>query len=427
MGLDVKVGAFSAGVGALASTQTITVGFEPKVVLFWWSGRTETTDAAGVASHFRGFGVATGTASRRVTMSVSITGGAASDAGNHHRADAVIMSTTASGSTMDGAIDLDAFLATGFRLIVDDVMPRDTRVHYLALGGTDITNATTGQFQEPAATGTVDYTTVGFQPDVVIFLATRGQSAPPSGGGDSNQMIGVAVGTGATDQAIWLGGANDASATPQAVDYCRLGDCVANLNSAVTAVDARASFSSFLSNGFQLNWALRTTALRYFHFLAIKGGRWKVGSLTTSTGTSNFTETGVGFLPQAALFVSHCNTESVAATNQNPDQLSLGAATSATERGAIGVLDENAPASGNAEVETAQEHDEVYVNLDATGAVQGLMDLVSFDSDGMTLVMDDADPTSRFVWYLAVAGAAGAAAKSPPPFSRPLRVWSRRY
>ena len=49
------------------------------------------------------------------------------------------------------------------------------------------------------------------------------------------------------------------------------------------------------------------------------------------------------------------------------------------------------------ETSTALENDEVYINIDTSSAVQGLMDVVDLTVDPMQLVMDDADPAASFV------------------------------
>jgi hypothetical protein len=59
-------------------------------------------------------------------------------------------------------------------------------------------------------------------------------------------------------------------------------------------------------------------------------------------------------------------------------------------------------AATTAIVGTAFEYDAVYINMPGTAAtVQGLMDVKTIDSDGFTMIMDDADPSQAFVWYLA--------------------------
>lgn len=404
MSLQSHVGSFNAGTGILGSTIVITgVGFLPKVVFFWWSGRSESTDTIGRASSSRGFGAAASASDRRAVTSRSIDAAAAADTYAGHDAAACIVTST--NTAIDGALDLQSMDADGFTLVVDDVMPRDLRVHYLALGGDSLTDIATGQFQEAAATGDQDVTSLSFQPDSVLFFSSGRTVAPPVGQGNNPLMIGAA--TGSSNQGVWCGRSRNAQSTIVADTYCTAGECIALISSTASTVTCRADFSQFLSNGFRINWAEVTAGGRYIFYVALKGGNYRVDNLLTQTDTvTDIVESGFGFQPSSALFVSSGKIESTSDTTQADDKLSIGAFSGLTARGAQGTLDENALA--DSEVTTAIELDEVYVNIAADSTVQGLMDVKSVDSDGFTMIMDDADPAQAFVWYMAFGSAAGA-------------------
>ena len=142
--------------------------------------------------------------------------------------------------------------------------------------------------------------------------------------------------------------------------------------------------------------------------LCLKGGQFKVGDILSQTTTDNTAETGVGFQPKALIFASHNKTESTADTPQDHDERTVGFATSATSRNCVGIMDKDN--EGTMDVAHAIHTDQCYSNQStaATIAVEGLMDLVSMDSDGFTFVMDDADPAQAFAWYLAVGNSAAA-------------------
>lgn len=396
MALDVDVGAFNVAT-ALNGTVTVTTGFQPKAIIFWWSGRTETVDTAGGAHHKRGIGFATSTTDRRCVFTQSRDAVASANAHQSHRDDACIGALTTAGGA-DGRADIDAILSTGFRIITDQAFGSALRVHYLALGGADLTNATTGTFNTPEATGNFDVTTVGFQPDAVLFAAINTQTDPPTTVSDSKISFGGAAGAGDPVDGVVAVGARDAVMTMQTWRHGKAGHSVAV--SEIDAINTEGHVSAWLSNGFRINFTRQLApAGDRFHFLALKGGKYAVGDLLTRTNTTNFTETGVGFQPKAALFASHCAAAQAEGAVIATDEWSVGAATGPAERGAQCLIDEDATADG--EVGTAVEHDEVYANLSTADAIEGLMDLVSFDADGMTLVMDDADPAQNFVWYMA--------------------------
>src|SRR3990172_8183627 len=139
---------------------------------------------------------------------------------------------------------------------------------------------------------------------------------------------------------------------------------------------------------------------RRVHYLALKGGSYVVGDLLTSMTTgATITESGFGFSPKASLFLSHNKAQSTLDTSQAHDEVSIGAFSSTTARGAQCVFDEFGVA--DTDVGTAVEHDEVYCNLDTNMAVEGLMGVQSVNSDGFTLAMDDPDPAQSFVGYMA--------------------------
>jgi hypothetical protein len=93
--------------------------------------------------------------------------------------------------------------------------------------------------------------------------------------------------------------------------------------------------------------------------------------------------------------------------------MSIGAFSSLTDRGAQSGLDENGKA--DSETTTIIEFDEVYANIATDSTIAGLMDVKSVDSDGFTMIMDDADPSQAFVWYIAFGPAPvpGSAALLP--------------
>lgn len=397
-------GSFASGTGAATTTVAVTgVGFVPKAILFWWSGRTEGVDTIGRATHYRGFGVACTTTDRRAVANTVVDAAATSDTqGGHSDAACIILVNT--GAAIDAAMDLQSMDADGFTLIVDDAFPRDTRIGYLALGGDSLTDVASGQFIEPAATGDQDTTSLAFQPDSILFFSAQNATAPPTAAVQAQMMIGAA--TSSSAQGVWAGTSRNGQAAIAARSYCTAGECIA-LQAVTGAPNGRADFVSFLSNGFRINWAERA-ALRYVFFLALKGGNYTVGNLLTQTDTvTDIVESSFGYQPTGALLVSHGQAESTSDTDQGHDRLSIGAFSGTAARGAQGTLDEDTLA--DSEVTAAMEFDEVYVNIKTDSTIDGLMDIKSIDSDGFTTIMDDADPAQAFVWYMAFGPAAAAA------------------
>jgi hypothetical protein len=402
MAVFTKVGSFNTGTGAIGSTVVVNdVGFQPKVVLFWWNGRTGTVDASGRANHKRGFGVGTSATDRRYVTALS-QDTPTSMLTNAMQGNAACIGVTTTADAIDGLMDIQSIDSGGFTLVVDDVFTASYRVHYMAIGGNEITDAVTGQFTAPAAggTGTQDVTGLSFQPDFLMVFTTGQASANNTVRADSRMMIGAA--TSAANDAVWSAGSNDGAANAQAMSYARGGDVIALFNTTVTGIDDRAEFTSFLSDGFRLNWTAVAAGGSFIFFLAMKGGRLQVGTDNTFTNTSTPIELGGYWVPRGGLIVSACKPQDSSGTPSDDDEWSMGAFSSTSERVAMSTADDDAAAT--AIVSTGVSHDQVYQNLNAnTGAVEGEMDVSAIGAESVTFIMDDADPVASFFWYVIVA------------------------
>lgn len=412
MALDCHVGSFNITTGAATTTQDVTdPGFQPLAVIFWWSGDTSSSDAVAGGSHRRGMGFAVSSSDRRCISAMSEDAGASSVTYSIQRIDKCISILADGIGTQDGEADLSTMLATGFRIVIDDQFTAAYRIHYMALGGADLTDAETGIFDESGSTGNRDITSVSFQPDCVLFISSNSPSASSAGNADSGTMIGFA--TSSSERGVVLGVSNSGSSTMNTRAYSYSGECIARPASNILSIITRVDFVSFLSNGFRLNGLEEGGGSSRTHYLALKGGNYKVGNLLTRTDGNDITESGFGFTPTGVLFLSHCKAESTQDTWDDDDEISIGAASATDERAAIGNIDEDNTA--NAEVALGQQHDGVYLNIATDDTAEGIMDLKSLDADGLTCVMDDADASAAIVHYLAFgpAAAVGTGVKNP--------------
>jgi len=72
MVMDAKQDSFNISTGVATTTQAITgVGFQPKAVVFWWSGNTSATDAVTGQTALRGQGFAVSATDRRCQANYS--------------------------------------------------------------------------------------------------------------------------------------------------------------------------------------------------------------------------------------------------------------------------------------------------------------------------------------------------------------------
>lgn len=385
------------------ATTTIGVtdpGFTPKVLILWTQGRSDGSDAVGRASIHRSIGFVAGTGDRRCVVNMAEDAQANVDS-NHAMYNDRIAGRISVTSAADGALDLASFDANGFTAVVDTQFGASMRFHYLALGGADITNVFLGSTSKPTATGDQAITGVGFQGDLVLFL---GSGFDPENSIDTDCQVCIGAADG-TNQAVLWGSSDDADSAGDSQTYCNDVNCLA-AGGTNGNLDSRATFSSFDADGFTINWTAAGATTNPFAYLVIKGGRHRVGSFLTQTDTSTpITATGLSIgTPVGAMFFSGNAAEDAAGTQRNSERISIGAASSPSARGAQGSHDENGVL--DTEIQTAIEHDAIYVNVDSAAAVQGLMDLTSFDSDGWSAIMDDADPSQAFGWFVAFGSAA---------------------
>jgi hypothetical protein len=430
LGLSVKVLSFNIGTGAAASTVTVTPGFQTKCAILFWSGRTETTSTTGAATHLRGMGFFTDAGDFRSVCSRDGHGIGTAVTACGHRADACILEID-SADAMVGWADVQSINATQVVFEILDQFPTSLRVTGIFLGGTDITNNECGTFTTAGVAPVMqDVSTVGgFAPDIVFFLAGPHQADAPSVSVDSTFMFGAGAGVydGLTAKTgiVCLCGANDSSASGTSGSYAHGAECIAMASIAPqSSPTTRGEFWGNRSAGFTINWLERANPHR-IHYLAIKGGRWSLHELLTQTDTTtDIVVSGLGYSPAGGI-VASCNKaetvpDAVPAAN---DEMTVGVFTSTTERESQNV----SSLSGNTNmfVATSYRTDAVYVNTNpSTAAVEGLMDVKSIDSDGVTFIMDDADPAQSWA-FVAVVAANAVATPSLPIFRRP-QLHSRR-
>jgi hypothetical protein len=394
-----KVGSFNSGTGAAASTVAVTgVGFQPKAVIFWWTGQTGTSDAEAGQSSFFGYGAATGASERFACTVYDEDGAANSNCGRVTHTDACV-AKLASVSTLDGLLDFTSFDSDGFTLTVDDQFSASIRIHYLALGGTDLL-AYAGVVTTTTASATFDVTDAGFEPTGLIFL--YGQATASGTIGTNAARFGFGLTDGTTQIAMSLN-IPDNGATEEVEKFASSSHVYVNQNAPTTN---NFSFVSFLSTGFRLNFA--RTASQLVPYLAIGGAPCKVGDVAYANDTTPFTETGVGFEPVAGLFMTHGATAYNGTTADTASDLlfSVGASDGTDRVAASWFSDDGATTS---DVRVALEHDEIAIAQDTAG-IAGLLDLTSFDSDGMTLVMDDAFATASLIPYFLIGPASSGTA-----------------
>jgi hypothetical protein len=404
MAHEFATGTFNIGTGAATTTTVVSgLGFQPQMVWFWWSGSTSSTDAGGSATYNRGFGAATSASSFFAV-------------GNRY-VDALGTADTECGQTVTGCIlemaadasagiaDLQSFDSGGFTLEIITQFTTNFRVSYAAFAG--LNGASTGTI---ALSGTAPTTNtlasgLSYTPTGYILVSVGIASANETFvDGNANISIGACTST-SDEHCLWASG-DDGATSGDGSNYCLAGELLAitasNAATATSGPTQRVDHSSFGASSITIGIVERSVALRVY-YCAWGGSNIKVGDNLTQTDTSTAINTGsLGFTPVGVVVFSGGNAATTAdATPAVHDEWSVGAASSTSNRNAQAACSRD----GNTNMfsQTFIEHDEVYINVDpATDAIEGLMDVQAFNSDSIDFIMDDADPSQAFFWWVAV-------------------------
>ena len=269
--------------------------FQPKALIFWGSALTGTTITDSVISHY---GFSDGT-------NDCVVSGAIKD----NEATSTSVCLFSDGHCIyignDNAVNTNGYATVvslnpdGFTLTWGISDANTDAVHYMAIGGDDITNVKVGMFDVGiAAPGSKSYTGVGFQPDV-LFTANNGHvSATPLGTvvGTSHFAVGLSAMKNTDEEWTSMFVSTDNVTPTETYRYQRRNKCFSLLNGANGTVTGEAEFTSFDADGFTWNYTTTGSNITNskFIYLAIKGGEWDVGSqklpatdIDTTTVTAN--------------------------------------------------------------------------------------------------------------------------------------------
>jgi hypothetical protein len=328
-----KVGQFNTPTAV--GSQTVTgVGFTPKVVIFWEAPGAST--GWSISSLF-GIGFAANNNGTMQVGYITIADGSGQDNSQRDK-----WSSTSSigcvnyNSTMINEGVVTAFNSNGF-VINWTTATAALPIHYLALGGTAITNAAVISWTANSTTGNQSVTTVGFTPTSVITIGDASTAASGSLAADGRYHIGAMDGT-----SQWAMFGYTSLTVPTSTGRLQLTDsCIVGRSTlAVGTPSYKASYVAMLSNGFQINWSAADGNARKFVSLCLQGTVCQVGSWTKSTAAAPATDTigGLNLIPFAVLAAT--DSYPASASMQTGHRLMIGAS-DGTNFGVTGVTDKH--------------------------------------------------------------------------------------
>lgn len=401
MALNSKVGSFT--LNTTTGNQAITgIGFQPKAIIFF--GNRRTSDGSDARADW-GFGMATSSTARGCIMQTAEDNVSAATALQADR----MVSDVACYELIDKdqnylvSVDFVSNDSDGFTVnIVNATAAAAYVVNYIALGGSDLTNAKVQHFTSPTATGNQTISGVGFQPDSVFLLGNPTATALPAYSTGAHGIMGFASSSTARGSIGWE---DQDAINPTITSRTQRTDKVFHWTLSGSTF-LSADLSSFNSDGMVLNWTTVQATGRRMIGLFLKGGQFKVGSASQKTSTGTNATTGVGFTPTGLVLASFNNiaTTSVVDNIRN----SFGAASGTTARGAawMGSSDNVATRVADSNLDRTKV---IKMMTEGTPTTEAAADLSSFDSDGFTLDWTTADATAREILYFAFGSPAVSA------------------
>lgn len=312
---------------AIGNESKAGLSFQPKALIGFLTGDT----AAGwidTTPIYMNEGVAV-SASARAAYTAGMVD-AAADGGNFrrgHQANRWMTAVKRLSNTEEAGVDLVSMDAGGYTY--DIATAPDTNILALvaALGGSDITNAGVVTFEAPTvAAGTLDVTTVGFEPNLVILIA-NGRIATGYGGGGAFQIS--AFNSHGEQFAAWThiitGG------VPGDTSRGLRTDRAYYISTPSGGAVVSASFVSMLSNGFRLNFDVIADGQEITALCLAGTFRHKIVAYAKTTEAAPVEQdVDLGFAPKFALHVSAMKTSGSAGVDHN--RLTIGMTDGTNER-----------------------------------------------------------------------------------------------
>lgn len=407
--IAVKKGSFTANTGT--GNQAVTgvgLGVAGKAIIFFTTNQTATGTAADQAI---AFGFAT-SSTNRGTRHAYNNDNAATTANAHGGSDTKCLDLRDTGGNIKVEADFVSFDGSDGNFTVNITTAGSALiVHYIVLGGADLTNQTVKVLALTAGTGNVAYTGVGFQPNFGIWVTVN-----DTGTGSAVNLtyaVGWAVNTSKRG-AVSINADNGVTMTTQ-MDWNRI---IANdralvcLTNAASTLDVEFDFVSWDSDGVTFNQINAPTVNTQLLGLFLKGGQYDAGSFSarTTTGDDNIT---VAFTPKAMMFgMAQGVTANRTVTADANMAFGAGTSTDGTAEGSVSTAASDAVLNTQADQRTVTTKVITSLVDGAPGSVDGEADQTALGTT-TTINWTDAPATADIVIWAAFGDAAAPAVVKP--------------
>ena len=393
MALSVATGRFV--VPGVTGNQVISgVGFQPKALIFFGT-ENQALGVMNDIAEFTGFAASpTERSAMHYEADNALSRADPTNDNRDNRCCFVRHHHGVSGGAVNYEADFVSFDADGFTL--DWITPTGEAdiVFYIAIGGADLTDVSVGQFTKKTSTGTDPITGVGFQPDVVLIMGDLGTVLNTNNDGMSHFM---GCGTGPASRWV-LHGFDEDFANFMNTGGNQRTDKILIQTDDTGVLTADADLDSLDADGFTLDYLTADGNANQYSYLALKGGRYELGSFNGLTSLGNQAVAGVSFQPKMDIFRTYCHAAS--ATQVADMKLHIGAGISSSARSSFWMGSEDGPADSDTSM--ALSETECIQCFEDALPLLASADFVSQNSDGFTVDWDTVDAISREILFLAM-------------------------
>ena len=391
MAFSVKKGTITAHTSTGSQGYT-GVGFTPKAIAFWGTNQTA-TGYLGNVRVFYGAATRQGGSTQQWCQAISAddTLGTSDTGRGNNNAACIHAHNDATTPTVEMVADLTSFDADGFTLNWSIAAGSAWIIHYLALGGSDITNAYAGNVLTTATTSNQAITAPGFTPEALWGVCNL-QGAWNQDISQGNICMGFAT-PAARGTTAWR--SRDAQANEDGAGSQITTQWLSGIASTAGTAAPVIEVASWDANGFTIQDDFGVAMA--VGYLAIAGGQHFVGSETSRTSTGTKATTGVGFEPTGVAMMSWGLAASASIDTSSDVNLAFGASDETSE-GYTGISLDDGNTTMAVDMRTVDT--KVIGAQDVTPATIREADLDSFDADGFTLNWTTADATAaQFIYW----------------------------
>jgi hypothetical protein len=314
----IKVSWIEFDVPPSQTVQSITgLGFQPKALILFTTSQTSqgTTDAYNTA-----MGFSNGTNSR--TISIASDDNISPTNAGRAFGTKIIKILSSGAPTIAAEADLTSFDASGFTLKWTTNDASAPIIHFIALGGNQLTNAAVSSFTASTIAGNQATTGLSFQPDFLMFMHAASTSDTST---STNGYLSFGFAKPGSRAALAFDSISNLKQGANTNEIQRTDLAIVGLNPATAAINAQADLLSMNTSGFTLNWIQAPTTADKVYYLALKGGSYDIGSFQKTTQSAPVTQTiqGKGFQSKGLILASFNNIANTAVQSNN--RISLGA------------------------------------------------------------------------------------------------------